>query len=364
MIDLLAQATGQGSGRSFWMPEQAATTARGVDDTFSFIFYVSLFFFALIVVLMFAFVARYRRKRPDQAAISQVSHSTTLEVTWTIIPVILVVVMFWMGFRSFLDMRTMPGDAYEIEVRAYKWAWEFAYPGEDGITSGELHVPIDTPVRLVMQSDDVIHSLFIPAFRVKRDVVPGRYSDLWFKATQAGTYPLLCTEYCGTSHSDMVTTVTVHGPGEFQKWLENANPIKKMSDEQIALYLEDYDAFMEQYGSDPVLGALQPPVGYGESVVTAKGCLQCHSIDGAAMQGPTFKGLFDREHIFADGTKVTDYPEQYPNVETYVRESILQPNARIVQGYGAVMPRIRLDDREISLIIRYLKTLSESTKTE
>ena len=239
--------------KTFWLPEQAATTAAGVDTAFYFILYTALFFFVLIITLMFVFIIRYRRRTPGEIAPGKVSHSTALEITWSVIPIALVGVMFWLGFRAYMDMRAIPANAMEIKVEARKWTWDFQYLAPDGtqITHDELHVPIDTPVRLVMRSKDVIHSLFIPAFRVKRDVVPGRYADLWFKATRAGTYPLLCAEYCGTSHSDMTSVCVVHEPGEYERWLETANPLNIMTEEQKAEYFADPQAFIEKYKDDP-----------------------------------------------------------------------------------------------------------------
>lgn len=342
---------------TLFMPEQASTTAAGVDTAFYFILYVSLFFFVLIVSLMFVFVIRYRRRRPGEKAPGKVAHSTPLEITWSVIPVILVAVMFWLGFSSFLRMRTMPADAYEINVEAKRWSWLFRYPG--GIEHNELHVPVDTPVRLVMRSEDVIHSLFIPAFREKRDVVPGRYSDLWFRAPKPGSYVLLCTEYCGTQHSDMTTVCVVHEPGEFEKWLETADPLKKLTDEQYAEYRADPAAFVEKHKDDPVLGKLETPAMVGEKLAVKKGCMQCHTTDGKAGQGnaPSFAGLFQREHVFRDPLAQQAYEGM--TIESYVRESILEPKAKIVAGADDVMPKITMTDREIDQIIAYLKTLTE-----
>jgi cytochrome c oxidase subunit 2 len=351
--------------KTLFMPEQASTTASGVDTAFYFIFYVSLFFFVLIVTLMFTFIIRYRRKSPGETASGKVTHSTPLEITWSVIPVILVVIMFWLGFKSFLEMRTMPANAYEINVLARRWSWSFTYPG--GIQHNELHVPLDTPVRLVMRSgnpddpDDVevIHSLFIPAFRVKRDIVPGRYADLWFRATRTGTFPLLCAEYCGTQHSDMTTVCVVHEPGGFDKWLETADPLKKLTPEQYQEYQADPAAFIEKYKDDPVLGKLETPAMLGEKLAVKKGCMQCHTTDGRAGQGraPSFLGIFERERVFRDKKTLQDYPDM--TSESYIRESILEPKAKIVAGTDDVMPRISTTDREIDLIIAYLKTLRQ-----
>jgi cytochrome c oxidase subunit 2 len=185
----------------FWLPEQASDAASGVDNLFSFIFWISLFFFALIVILMLVFVVRYRRREGVEPEPSP-SHNTALEVTWTVIPLLLVMVIFAWGFKVYIDMRTPPANSYEVQVTGQKWKWLFTYP--TGHVDEELHVPVDQPVRLVMTSEDVIHSFYVPAFRIKQDVVPGRYSKVWFRATKVGTYQIFCAEYCGTGHSDML----------------------------------------------------------------------------------------------------------------------------------------------------------------
>lgn len=335
-----------------FMPVRASTYAPAVDAAFWFIFYVSLFFFVLISGLMFYFIARYRRRTPYQEAASDVTHNTTLELAWSVIPTILVCIMFWWGFKAFMDMRTFPDNAYEINVRAFKWGWSFGYPG--GIASEELHMPVDVPILLTMTSEDVIHSLYIPAFRAKRDVVPGRYAKMWFQPDRPGTYPLFCAEYCGKSHSDMRSVAVVHEPGEFEKWLETADPLNALSDDQYAEFMADRDAFIERYKDDEVLGKVIPrletPEELGAKLVVKKACLQCHSTDGSPNTGPTWKGLFGSQREFRDGASaIAD--------EDYLRESILEPNKKVVKGFDASMPRVPISDREIDAIIRYIKTL-------
>jgi cytochrome c oxidase subunit 2 len=309
----------EGDKGSFWMPPQISTVAHNVDSLFNFILWISVFFFLLIVAVMVFFVIRYRRREGLDAAESA-SHNTALELTWTIIPLVIVVVIFFFGFRGYLDMATPPANAYEILVDGQKWNWSFTYP--NGYVDENLHVPVDRPVRLVMTSADVIHSLYVPAFRVKMDVVPGRYSKAWFEATQVGEYDLFCAEYCGTSHSDMLAHVIVHPPGEFETWLEKAsNFLETMS-----------------------------PVDAGRKLFQVRGCTQCHSMDGSAKTGPTLLGVFGRTEQMANGTSLTVD-------ENYIRESILEPNARVVAGFEPVMPTYqgRLKDEEIMAIIEYLK---------
>lgn len=335
-----------------FMPVRASTVAPQVDAAFLFVFWISLFFFVLIAGLMFAFIILYRRRSPGQEAGSRVTHNTPLEILWSVIPTLIVCVMFWWGFRIFMDMRTVPENAYEIEVQARKWAWTFFYPG--GIDSDELHVPIDTPVLLTMSSQDVIHSCYIPAFRLKRDVVPGRYAKLFFQADKAGTYPLFCAEYCGKSHSDMRTIAVVHPAGEFEKWLETANPLTALTPEQYQEYFAGPEAFIEKYRNDPQLGKiaskLETPDKLGEKLREKKACSQCHTIDGGASTGPTWKGLFGSQREFRDGGSVVAD-------ENYIRESILEPNKHIVKGFDAAMPKVPIKDREIEALIAYIKTL-------
>jgi cytochrome c oxidase subunit 2 len=311
----------EGDG-SFWMPPKVSTVAHHVDSLFNFILGISIFFFLLIVVLMVYFVIRYRRREGAEAEASP-SHNTALELTWTIIPLILVVVIFFFGFRGFLDMATPPANAYEILADGQKWNWSFTYP--NGYVDANLHVPVNRPIRLVMTSADVIHSLYVPAFRVKMDVIPGRYSKAWFEATEPGEYELFCAEYCGTSHSDMLALVVVHPPGEFETWLEKAsNFLETMS-----------------------------PVEAGQKLFQVRGCQQCHSVDGTAKTGPTMLGIFGRSEAMADGTTIVAD-------ENYIRESILEPMAKVVAGYEPVMPTYqgRIKDEEITAIIEYFKSLS------
>jgi cytochrome c oxidase subunit 2 len=304
---------------SFWMPPQISTVAQSVDWLFNFILAISVFFFVLIVVVMVVFVLKYRR-REGQSAEASPSHNLPLELTWTAIPIVLVMIIFFFGFKGFLDMATPPANAYEILVEGQKWKWSFLYP--NGYVDENLHVPVDRPVRLVMSSADVIHSLYVPAFRIKMDVVPGRYSKAWFEATVPGEYDLFCAEYCGTSHSDMLALVIVHPPGEFETWLAQAS---------------DFLATMT-------------PVDAGRKLFQTRGCTQCHSMDGSAKTGPTLLGIFGHSQKLANGTTITVD-------ENYIRESILEPAAQVVAGFEPVMPTFqgRLKDEEITAIIEYLK---------
>lgn len=310
------------SNGGFWMPFRGSSGAGAVDALFYFILAISVIFFLLIVTLMLVFVFKYRRRSPGEEPPRSPHHNTPLELTWTIVPLILVVVIFGWGFRVFLDMNTPPDNAYEVQVTGQKWKWLFTY--DNGHVDENLHVPVDRPIRLVMTSEDVIHSFFVPAFRIKRDVVPGRYSSVWFDATTAGTYDVFCAEYCGTNHSNMLAKVVVHEPGGFETWMADAaNFLDRMS-----------------------------PAEGGERLYRVRGCAQCHSVDGSGGIGPTFKGAFGHPVALQDGSTVTVD-------ENYVRQSILDPQSQVVAGFEPVMPTYqgRLKDDEITAIIAYLKTL-------
>jgi cytochrome c oxidase subunit 2 len=322
LLAVFQTAPGKAPGRTFWMPSQASTTAPAVDALFHFIFWLSVFFFLLIVGLGVLFVIRYRQREGREHPEASPTHNTALELTWTFIPLAIVIGIFAWGFKVYLDMNVAPANSYEILVTGQKWKWLFTYP--NGHVDENLHVPVDVPVRLVLTSEDVIHGFFIPAFRVKKDVVPGRYNKTWFRASKAGEYQLFCSLYCGTSHSDMMAKVVVHEPGGFERWLEEAsNFLTKL-----------------------------PPAEAGAKLFLSRGCAQCHSVDGRAGVGPTFQKLFGSHVPIKNGDAVTAD-------ENYIRESILEPQAKIVAGFEPVMPTFKgkLKDQEITAIIEYVKTL-------
>lgn len=347
----------------FWMPQQASTFAPETDFVFFYIFWLSAFFFVLINVTMFYFMWKYRRRtRFDK--VGTITHSTPLELTWSILPSILLVPMFWWGFHGFMESRQMPATGtYDINVTAAKWSWTFTYP--NGLQHEELHIPMDRPTKLIMRSNDVIHSFFIPEFRAKHDVVPGRYNYLWFYPTKTGEFHVECTEYCGTSHSDMHARVIVHptldGPGGVNDWLKNdADPYAAMNDAQrtdwMKLPLSD---FKKKYENDPLLGPklvkYNPPAKLGEELYKSKGCNQCHSTDGTVKTGPSWKGVFGHTVEFADGTSaVAD--------ENYLLESIKDPYKRIVKGFDRSMPAnfVTLPQHQLDALIAYIKSLSDA----
>jgi len=309
---------------TLFLPGANSTIASEVDALFNFILYLSIFFFILVTGGSFYFAWRYRaRKAAETPYTANISHNTKLEIFWTVIPTILVFIIFVWGFQTFLKMNVPPGDAIEIKVTGQKWFWSFNYP--DGATStNELVVPVNQPVKLLMSSQDVIHSFFVPNFRIKMDVLPNRYSQTWFEATQEGTYDLFCTEYCGKSHSDMIGKVRVVTDQAYNDWLAD----------------------------NAVGGEGLAPEEWGEKLYTSKACVTCHSIDGSPNVGPTFKGIFGRQENMTDGSSITVD-------ENYIRKSILEPQAQIVEGYQPVMPTYQgvMTNDEIDAIIAYLKTL-------
>lgn len=304
------------------MPEQASTYAHEIDWVFYFTYWSSAIACVLIIAAMALLVIRYRR-RPGHAEQPSPAHSTALEMTWTLVPSVVFVLIFYWGFQGFMNIATQPDNAYEIHVTGVKWAWTFQYP--NGAESDKLFMPANRPVRLILQSQDVIHSIFVPAFRMKKDVVPGRYNTIWVEANQTGEFDLYCAEYCGTSHSTMITKAVVLEPPAFQEWVEKA-----------AVWLETV-----------------PPVEAGARLWSQKGCKQCHTVDGTAGTGPTFKNLFGTQgHPITGGTSV--------NVdENYIRNSIVNPGSQVVQGFQNVMPKINISDQEITAVIEYMKSISD-----
>ena len=207
-------ATASGKEATFWMPEQASTVAQSVDFTFALITWICYFFFFAIVTAMVIFMVKYRR-RDHVTETGGPTHNTALELTWTVLPLLLSIVIFVVGLKGYLNLQEAPEGCYEIQVTAQKWSWTFDHPDYAVTQVGELTVPVGQPVRLLMTSKDLLHSLWIPSFRVKMDVIPGRFTALWFEATKVGTYRLACTEYCGKGHSDMLAVVHVVAKDEF-----------------------------------------------------------------------------------------------------------------------------------------------------
>ncbi|MFY0697808.1 MAG: cytochrome c oxidase subunit II [Balneola sp.] len=305
----------------FMLPEAKSPTADSTDALFHFINEVSLVLLIGITIALIYFAIKYRRRSEDDET-PVITHNNTLEITWSVVPLLICFVIFGWGYTGWLNLKSVPDNAYEIQVNGFKWGWNVKY--DNGAqTLNEIHVPEGRPVKIVLQSSDVLHSFFVPDYRVKHDVVPGRYTYVWFEAEEAGESIVFCTEYCGTGHSDMLAKVIVHTEEDFQTWLEKNGG-----------------------------GVSGTPVEQGEQLVQLQGCTTCHSDDGSRLIGPSFKGLWESEETLTDGSTVTVD-------ENYLRESILNPGAKIVESYDNVMTPYegRISDEEITNIIEYLKTL-------
>jgi cytochrome c oxidase subunit 2 len=309
--------------KTFWLPEQASTFSGMVDWAFNLYYWISIFFFVLVVGLMVLFVVKYLRRRPDQLASGQMIHNTLLETSWTVIPLLIVMGLFFIGMRGWWHMRIAPTNAVTIDVIGMKWNWTFNYP--QGYSNDTLVVPVHQPVRLRVTSTDVIHGLYVPAFRTKVDVVPGRYQSLWFEATKTGVFPVLCTQYCGTSHSYMLSAVKVLEREDYEEWLTEAAAAS---------------------------GGSMPPEEFGASVYTKRGCNACHTVDGAPGIGPTWKGLWGSSRSLLSGESVTADA-------AYISLSVLDPASQIVAGFPPIMPSFKgiLSDREIEALTAYIQTL-------
>jgi cytochrome c oxidase subunit II len=300
-------------------PESASTVASQVDALYVFMVGVSAFFALLIAVLVVVFAIRFRRRDANQRA-TPMHGSTALELTWTIIPFALTMVMFFWGASLYFTIKRPPDNALQVWVVGKQWMWKLQHQ-EGKREINELHLPLGQPVELIMTSEDVIHSFYVPAFRVKQDVLPGRYTTIWFQATKTGTYHLFCAEYCGTEHSRMIGSVIVMEPSEYQAWLSGG-------------------------GSGISMAAA------GETLFTQLGCKTCHTSESGA-RGPNLVGLMGTTVRLQSGdTVVAD--------AAYIRESIVNPQARIVAGYQPVMPTFKglVSEEGLVQLIAYIKSLS------
>ena len=312
------------------------TMSNPADDTFFFIMGISVVLLALNTGVMIYFVFRYSKKRNPTAV--DVKENIPLEIIWTVIPTILVLAIFFVGWKGFQYMRTVPPDAMVVKVLARQWSWTFTY--ENGRQDSVLKVPVRKPVKLLINSADVLHSLYIPAYRIKEDAVPGRETYLWFLPDELGSYDLFCTEYCGVGHHEMITKVEVMSQQDFETWYKGkaslveagAKPSKKSEKEKER----------------------KPSINVAELLQT-KGCLACHTLDGSAKIGPTFKGVFGKKETVIRGGKEREIVVD----EAFIRQTLLEPELDRVKGYPPIMPSQKglLTDHEIHDIIEYIKTL-------
>lgn len=331
------------------LPVAATDVADSWDGIYWFLVWVSVFFFVGIFAAMIIFVVKYRKEVHKKA--KYIEGHTGLEIIWTVIPSVLLFVMFGWGWVVYKDMIKAPSDSYEIHVIGKQWLWQFMY--KNGSSSiGDLYVPVNKPVKLVMSSEDVLHSFFIPNFRVKSDVVPGMYTYVWFEAKVPGIHQIFCTEYCGTSHSGMLGRVIVLKDDQWKDWLSG----KKIDVNSLPAD-PSFPGFRanllgEGLPQAQAAGGQISLAEKGKALTTAKGCVACHSSDGSKLVGPSYKGIFGTDVKLADGSTVKID-------ENYIRESIENPTAKVVEGYPPSMPPYKglLNEEEIMAITEYIKSL-------
>jgi cytochrome c oxidase subunit II len=301
-------------------PEQASTHAPRVDLLYFFLLGVALFFTVLIAALIVYFSIKYRRGNARVDRTPSVGHPLSMEIAWMIIPLVISMTIFGWGATLFFSAYRPPAGAMEVRVVAKQWMWKFQHAsGRREINT--LHVPLGQPVKLTMISEDVIHSLYVPAFRIKRDVLPGSYSACWFEATRTGEFHLFCAEYCGTNHSRMTGSVVVLEPSEYETWLGG--------------------------------GKNELPAVAGKRLFEELRCASCHQSDGGLARCPPVAGLFGREVKLTGGATIAAD-------EDYLRESILRPNAKVVAGFQPLMPSFdgQVDEEQLIQLIAYIKSLA------
>lgn len=326
------------------LPIQATEVAAKWDLLYSFLLWLSVFFFVLVVGAMIFFVVKYRKQEGKTSEYITGSH--LFEAIWVAVPTILLMIIFAWGYVVYKDMKQAPTDTYEIKVIGKQWMWTFLY--DNGTTSlNELYVPVNKPVKLTMTSEDVLHGFFVPNFRVKQDVVPGMYTSLWFEATVPGRHHIFCTEYCGASHSGMIGHVVALDDVQWKAFLKG----KKPENIPMAGGLPD-DTATASAPAEAGGIKLSSLATQGKQVYETKSCNTCHSVDGSAKVGPTWKGLYNAKVELTDGQTVTAD-------DNYLHESIVEPNAKIVKGFGPVMPTFKgvLTEQEITAVIEYIKGL-------
>lgn len=330
-----------------FMPPAATAIASDVDKIYAFLLWGSLISFILVIGGMIAFVWKYRRQSATQKS-AWITHNTTAEFLWSFIPFCIFIFAFAWGWVVFHEMRTMPENALEVHVVGKKWDWRFLYKNGKEVVAGlddsgnktpaTMVVPQGRAVKLIMSSEKinpasnenprdraVLHSFFIPAMRIKQDIVPGRYTTLWFNAEKVGTFNVFCAEYCGENHYAMRAAIKVVTPQEYEEWLS---------------------------GEATTGGAGESLADKGKNLYLTRACVGCHTLNGSASSGPTWKGIWGHDVATDKGTVKVD--------ENYIRESILNPNAKIVSGFAAgVMPPYagQLSDDDVTAIIEFIKTV-------
>ncbi len=306
-----------------FMPTEGTEIAGRVDSLYAFLLVTSAIACAILIGGMIYFALKYKR-RTDTDKTAYITHNTFLEFLWSFIPLVIFLGVFAWGWIIYNDMRSFPKDALEVHVFGRQWAWEVQY--KSGVTSNEIVVPVNRDVKIILTATDVLHSFYIPSFRIKQDAVPGRYTALWFRANKMGEFHVFCTEYCGTSHSGMITKLRVVSQTDYDKWLEEASNFKFL-----------------------------PLVDQGKQLFTTKGCVACHDVDaGTVKVGPSLHKKFNTQELLADGSAILVD-------ENYVRESILNPSAKWVKGFTAAMPSFQgqLSEMELNALIEFIKSKAQ-----
>ena len=305
------------------MPVEASTQAREIDWMWKSQEIAISILFAIIVAPLFYSLVVFRRRKGDTSDAEHVEGNTRLEIAWTIVPLIIVVAFSVLGAGNLANTIRPSSNALVVHVTGFQWAWKFDYP-EYGITTNEMYVPVNRALDLKMESSDVIHSFWVPEFRVKQDLVPGRITELRITPILTGSYKVRCAELCGTGHYRMEQAVVVVDQAAFDAWVAE----RRKEAEQLSA----------------------TPEGHGQLLVSANGCAACHSITGAAGVGPTWRGLFGSQVELQDGTVVTAD-------EKYIFQSIRDPKSQVVKGFTPTMPVYPFTDDEINDIVAYIKTL-------
>lgn len=329
-----------------YFPEQAGLLSAEVDAIYIFMLAVSLFFTVLVVALSIIFSIQYRKRSEKMP--EAIHGNLLLEITWTGIPLLLTLFMFAWGTSVYFKQVRIPENAKEIFVVGKQWMWKIQH-AEGPREMNELHVPINQPIKLTMTSEDVIHSFYIPAMRIKQDTVPGRYSFMWFQATKPGKYHIFCAEYCGTKHSGMIGSVIAMEPADYQKWLE------ERIEKPAAAVTTPAVTTAEAAAPSSSQAMNETPIARGERLFTELKCITCHNQNSGAM-GANLVGLFGKDVKLEDGRTVKAD-------ETYIRHSIINPADGIVQGYAALMPTYKgqVNEEQLLSLVAYIKSL-ESTK--
>jgi cytochrome c oxidase subunit 2 len=316
-----------------WM-NQAAISAQKSDAVFFYVFGLSVAFLIFITALMIYFVVRYSKKRHPKA--EQIEGHVGLEIVWTTIPLVLFLSIFYYGWTNYEYMRQAPRDAMAVKVTARQWSWSFEYP--NGKQTKVLFAPIGKPMKMEVRSADMVHGFFIPSFRLKIDAVPSRTNTTWFQATKLGSYDIECTVICGVDHSLMLSKVIVVPEDEFKAW-----------------YFGGEDA--PEPGKSFRAAEAHPDVSnmpQGLAVLTAKGCLTCHSVDGKPKVGPTLKALYGREQqVLVAGSYRTLTVD-----DAFLRRSITNPMDQVIRGYPPAMPQTPLTEQELNAVVGYIKGLN------